>query len=689
MATGTEKTVSGRTVRSLQIADVPLSESSAPWSPPVLAPRQAAQPLDMRLGQKKEVADRTRRVAAYAPEPGMVLVQAGEFVMGDDEGSRDEHPQHKVLLNSYWIDKYPVTNADYKAFTDATGHRTPAHWGDGIYPAEKADHPVTNVSWNDAMAYATWAGKRLPTEAEWEKAARGTMGQVYSWGDAFRKDNVNSSNDYGGTTSVDAFSGGVSPYGVMDMCGNVMEWCADWYYDDYYKTAPADNPTGPQGGQYRVVRGGFYGENKVGVRCAARHFAPPSTMQDHGGFRCAKTPTVSGQNPAETRPAPKPAREAQPAPPKPVSKAPISPNESVEQIAARWPENVAKLIRSLLTQQGDPKDESADLSAHRKVAVLMVGLGSDLSAEILKYLSDPEIEMIARPIAELGSVTVGQKDEVFDEVKGRLVSGDYPLRGDIDFARATLEKALGPRKAQALLDRVTGAVSSGFYLLQHFDPAQIVSFIAKEHPQTIAMILSQLDPRQAAGVLNGLPEEQQSEVSHRIATMDNITPQALRRLEESLAADLQALLSGQITEVGGPKAVAEILNRTGRSTEKAVLQYLDAEAPDLAEKVRNQMFVFDDIARLTDREIQVMLREVDTKDLAVALKGGSEELQGRIFPNLSEEAGKEVREEMEFSGPVRMSDVEDVQLRIVQTVRQLEEQGQVTIVRGDSRDVFV
>ncbi len=171
--------------------------------------------------------------------------------------------------------------------------------------------------------------------------------------------------------------------------------------------------------------------------------------------------------------------------------------------------------------------------------------------------------------------------------------------------------------------------------------------------------------------------------------MENVSPQVLRDLETCLARDLQAILSGQVTEVGGPKAVAEVLNNTGRSTEKDVLQRLDARDPELAEEVRNQMFVFDDIAKLTDREIQMILREVDTKDLSVSLKGASEKMQERVFSNMSEEVGKQLKEEMEFAGPVRMSDVEKVQLRVVQTVRQLEEAGQITIVRGDSKDKFV
>ena len=260
---------------------------------------------------------------------------------------------------------------------------------------------------------------------------------------------------------------------------------------------------------------------------------------------------------------------------------------------------------------------------------------------------------------------------------------------DADFARGTLEKAMGPRRAQSMLDRVTATTSGGFYLLRNIAPNQIAPFISKEHPQTIALILSQLDPSQAAGVLNILPEELQSEVTYRVAAMENISPQVLREIEDTLANELQAILTGQITEIGGPKKVAEILNMTGRSTEKAVLERLDSQDPEIAEEIRNMMFTFDDIANLTDREIQMVLREVDTKDLATALKGSAPEMQDRIFSNVSERVSQMIREEMEFSGPIRMSDVEEVQLRVVQTVRQLEEAGQVTVTRGESTDVFV
>ena len=685
--------------------------------------------------------------------------------MGDDEGPRDEQPQRTVLLNSYWIDRYPVTNLDYKEFVDATGHRKPPHWVTGTYPLEQVDHPVTNISWDDAMAYAGWAGKRLPTEAEWEKAARGILGQTYPWGDAFRKDNVNSSKDYGGITPVKEFPRGASPYGVMDMCGNVMEWCADWYDDDY-RTAPVDNPTGPTGGQYRVLRGGFYAENRKGVRCSARHYAPPSNLQDHLGFRCAKTAGASGPEAAESREKPAPKTEAAaespeeqenretaertarvvrtmlnsdreettaspqdqelqqaPAPgPETAESETISAPEGetpaaspqepegvvetvpgtphgdllsrIARLISERPEDTARLVRTMLIEdaqrrQAQREDEIAGRPARTKVAILMISLGQETTAEVMKYLTDHEIEQIAQAIAELDVVTTEQEDEILEEFEQLLLAGRYISLGGMDFARGALERALGPRKARMLLDRITSTTSSGFYMLRNVDPNQIIPFISKEHPQTISLILSQLDANQAAGVLNGLPEDLQSDVAYRMGIMDTISPQVLRELEESLADELQAILTGQITEIGGPKAVAEILNRTGRSTEKKVLERLDTQDPELAEDVRNQMFVFDDIASLTDREIQMILGEVDLKDLAVALKGGSEKLQERIFSNVSEEVGQQIKEEMQFSGPVRLSDVEEVQLRIVQTVRQLEGSGQLTIVRGDSNDLFV
>jgi formylglycine-generating enzyme required for sulfatase activity len=432
MATETGNTASGRVVRSVPLEDAPLAENPLPWNQETLVANEELGSLEMQLGQESDAAEKEKRASAYSPESGMVLVQAGEFLMGSDEDGKDESPRHTVLLNAYWIDQYPVTNAQYKTFLDDTD-RSPQPWANGGYPLEKARHPATNVTWEDAAAFAAWVGKRLPTEAEWEKAARGTRGQTYPYGDAFRKDNINSSNDYGGTTPVDEFPGGASPYGILDMCGNVLEWCEDWYFDEYYKTSPLDNPTGPSGGQYRIARGGFHGENRKAVRCASRHFAPPSNRQDHIGFRCAKSPSLVAEKPPQrptvTRPEPRTPRSRHPN----ADRSPISPDESIEQIVARWPESVAKIIRSLLFEERgkkqDSKQDTEGSSTLSDVGVLILGLGSDLSAEIMKYLANPELEDIARIVSELRSITVSQRDVVFKRFKERLVSGDYLIHG--------------------------------------------------------------------------------------------------------------------------------------------------------------------------------------------------------------------------------------------------------------------
>lgn len=281
-----KSTVSDRLLHSIGITKTDSSLSA--WKPPTLKARPRPERLPISSWERAEKSEKER--PPTPAEPGMVFIHAGSFVIGDDEGANDAKPQHRVMLNGFWMDRLPVTNVDYKAFVEATGHRRPAHWVAGTFPAEKGKHPVTNVSHHDAVAFARWAGKRLPTEAEWEKAARGTIGQTYPWGNAFRKDNCNSHNEYGGeTTSVDRFPNGASPYGVLDTCGNVMESCSNYYDEGYYATAPYHNPEGPPGGQYRVIRGGFYAGNKADVRCAARHWAPERNLQDHIGFRCAKT----------------------------------------------------------------------------------------------------------------------------------------------------------------------------------------------------------------------------------------------------------------------------------------------------------------------------------------------------------------------------------------------------------------
>ncbi|MFP6645468.1 MAG: flagellar motor switch protein FliG, partial [Candidatus Latescibacterota bacterium] len=317
----------------------------------------------------------------------------------------------------------------------------------------------------------------------------------------------------------------------------------------------------------------------------------------------------------------------------------------------------------------------------------MVALGQDASGEVLKFLSDREIEEITQAIAALKNVTPELMDRVLEDFEQHMLAGEWITQGGADFARDVLERAVGPRKAQEILDRVNTRQTSGFYVLKNVSPQQIAPFISHEHPQTIALILSQLDPEQA-GILAHLPERMQAEVAYRIATMENITPNVLKQIEESLEANLGDILGGN-QDVGGPKVVADILNLTGSSVEKSVLEQMDSADPEIAEEVRNMMFVFGDLVKLTDKELQVLLKEVEQKDLVVAPKGADEELRDKVLGNMSERVRQFILEEMEFLGPMRLSEVEEVQLRIVQLCRQLEDQGQIVITRGDASETMV
>lgn len=334
------------------------------------------------------------------------------------------------------------------------------------------------------------------------------------------------------------------------------------------------------------------------------------------------------------------------------------------------------------------KGDEEELPPLQRVAILMVALGQDASGQVLKFLSDFEIEEITQEVAALKNVTPKVMDQVLEEFENHLFAGDWIAQGGVDFAREILERAVGPRKAQEILERVNTRTSSGFYILKNVAAQQIAPFISNEHPQTIALILSQLEADQAAGILAQLPERMQAEVAYRIATMENITPNVIQQIEESLEANLRDILGGN-QDVGGPKVVADMLNLTGSSVEKAVLERMDGTDPEIAEAVRNMMFTFDDLVKLTDRELQVLLKEVEQKDLVIALKAAEQELKDKVLGNMSERVRGFIAEEMEFLGPMRLSEVEEVQLRIVQNVRQLEEQGQISIVRGDSDDTFV
>jgi len=220
-------------------------------------------------------------------EAEMVLIPAGEFWMGSEDGRSDEKPRRRVYLDAFSIDKYKVTNELYRRFMEATGQAAPGYWGNSTFNAPT--QPVVGVNWQNAEAYCRWAGKRLPTEGEWEKAARGTDGRKYPWGEQWDSSRANSSESkLGKTAAVGSYPTGISPYGVHDMAGNVWEWVADWYGENYYQRSPDRNPKGPESGSYRVLRGGSWDGSSWYQRTSVRNGTAPTNRATAAGFRCAQ-----------------------------------------------------------------------------------------------------------------------------------------------------------------------------------------------------------------------------------------------------------------------------------------------------------------------------------------------------------------------------------------------------------------
>lgn len=353
--------------------------------------------------------------------------------------------------------------------------------------------------------------------------------------------------------------------------------------------------------------------------------------------------------------------------------APIGSDDTLEHIASNRPFDVAQAIHTVL------KRTEGQESAAQKAAVLLVGLGPELAASVLQHCQDEDTQVVVQALSELDGVTAREKDAICEDFRQLLITGDYVIRAGKSYASDVLRRAFTYHRAQVLLKQATGEPTRGFAMLEHVEPNQIVPFISKEHPQTIALILSQLDHVKAASVLNGLLPHVQENVMTRLAQMDNISPAVLQEVEDNLASELQAILSNEITQIGGPQAVAKILSHTGRSTEQHILKSLEEKYPKLAEEIENGLFVFDDIANLTDREIRELVDEIGLKDFAMALKGASEEAKARVFKVYGEEESKDIKQNMTHSGPTLVEDVEDVQLRIVRKVREFEAQGKIAI----------
>ncbi len=331
-----------------------------------------------------------------------------------------------------------------------------------------------------------------------------------------------------------------------------------------------------------------------------------------------------------------------------------------------------------------------ELSGKQKAAILLLSLGTEVSARVMKHMREDEIEELSLEIANLRRVPNDLKDKVLEEFHQIYQAQEYILSGGVENARELLEKAVGPQKADEIMYKLTASLAiRPFDFARKTEPSQLLNFIQNEHPQTIALVMAYLSPEQAGIIISALPPQQQVEVAKRIATMDRTSPEVIREIEVVLEKKLSSFVMQDFSIAGGLESVVNILNRVDRGTEKTILETLAEENPDLADEIKRRMFVFEDIIMLDNRAVQRFLREVDTKDLSLALKTASDEVKDLVFRNMSKRAVEILKEDMNMLGPVRLRDVEDAQQRIVNVVRQLEDSGELVISRGREDELIV
>ncbi|WP_407701291.1 flagellar motor switch protein FliG [Tumebacillus algifaecis] len=330
------------------------------------------------------------------------------------------------------------------------------------------------------------------------------------------------------------------------------------------------------------------------------------------------------------------------------------------------------------------------LTGRQKAAVLLVSLGPEIASKVFKHLREDEIEQLTLEIANVRKIEYEQKEDVLDEFHSIAQAQEYISQGGIEYAKDVLEKALGSQKAIDIINRLTASLQvRPFDFARKTDPNQILNFIQNEHPQTIALVLSYLDAQQAAMILSALPQERQADIARRIAIMDRTSPEVINQVERVLENKLSQMTLHDFSTGGGIDAIVQVLNGVDRATEKTILESLELQDPELAEEIKKRMFVFEDIVSIDNRSIQRVIRDVDTNDLALALKVSSEEVQEVIFRNMSKRMVETFKQDMEFMGPVRLRDVEEAQQRIVGIIRRLEESGEIVIARGGGDDIIV
>ncbi len=318
----------------------------------------------------------------------------------------------------------------------------------------------------------------------------------------------------------------------------------------------------------------------------------------------------------------------------------------------------------------------------RKAAILTVVLGEELGPEVLKLLEEDEVEAIGREVARLQSVTSENAECVLEECYQMVLAHDYVLKGGIDYARKLLIAAYGPEHAKKMLDRLMktlGAEAANFDALQKADPQQLAKFIHSEHPQTIALILSHLNPSQAAGLLFSLPVELRADVALRMANLEQISPEIISKIAHIIGQKLKSLGEVSRESYGGVRAVAEMFNRLDSNSSKDILETIEQSDSFLVETIRHLMFVFEDLLLLDQGGVKEVLAKIDRKVLTVALKGTSDQLRDHFMTAMSQRGSEMLKEDMDALGPIKIKEVEGAQQQIIAVVRQLESDGTISL----------
>jgi len=361
----------------------------------------------------------------------------------------------------------------------------------------------------------------------------------------------------------------------------------------------------------------------------------------------------------------------------------------VAKVAVRNPVNPSDPQLKEIQRLAAEAEGKPHLAGKTKAAILLIFLGPETSGAIFKQLNDEEIEELTMEIAKQRKITPEDKELVLFEFEQLMMARQFYSEGGLEYARSLLEKTVGPEKALEVLSKMgTSLQVRPFEAARSADPMQLATLIQPEHPQTIALILSYLQPEKASIVLQSMTAETQTEIAKRLALMDRTSPEVTREVENFLERKLSAIIGQDFTTVGGIDTLVNLLNTVDRATEKSIIETMEVQEPNLAEEIKKRLFVFEDVVLIDDRGIQRLMKEIEPKDLAIALKGVTDEVKEKFYKNMSKRAAEMLKEEMAYMGPVRIRDVDQAQQRIVVVVKSLDAKGEIIISRPGEEELI-